>query len=39
MEDKRLEYNVCHLEGDSMHSKTTNLERFYEEYDKFRPDC
>ena len=35
---KRLENNVCHLEGDSMHSMTTNDERFYEKYDNFRPD-
>ena len=39
MEIKRLEDNVCHLEGDSMHSMPTNDERFYEKYDKFRPDC
>ena len=33
-----LEDKVCHLEGDSMHSMTTNDERFYDKYDKFRPD-
>ena len=30
---------MCHLEGDSMHSMTTNDERFYDKYEKFRPDC
>ena len=35
---KRLEDKVCHLEGDSMHSMTTNEERFYEKYEKFRLD-
>ena len=33
---KILEDKVCHLEKDSMHSMTTNDERFYE---KFRDDC
>ena len=36
---KRLEDKVCHLEGDSMHSMTTNDGRLYDKYDKFRPDC
>ena len=36
---KRLEDNVCHLKGDSMHTMTTNDGRFYDNYDKFRPDC
>ena len=36
---KILEDNVCHLEGDSMHSMTTNDEIFYDKYYKFRPDC
>ena len=35
---KRLVDNVCHLEGDSMQSIRTNDERFYDKYDKFRPD-
>ena len=35
---KRLEDKVCHLEGDYRHSMTTNDGRFYEKYDKFRPD-
>ena len=30
---------MCHLEGDSMHSMTTNDGIFYEKYDKFRPGC
>ena len=38
MEKEVLEDKVCHLEGDSMHSMTTNDERFYDKYDKFRPD-
>ena len=33
------EDKVCHLEGDSMHSMTTKDGRFYDKYDKFRPDC
>ena len=37
-ETRRLEDKVCHLEGDSMHPMTTNDGRFYEKYDKFRPD-
>ena len=36
---KRLEDKVCHLEGDSMHSMTTNDGRLYDKYEKFRPDC
>ena len=32
------EDNVCHLEGDSMHSMTTNNEIFYDKYDKFKLD-
>ena len=28
---------VCHLEGDSMHSMTTNDGRIYGKYDKFKP--
>ena len=32
----RIEDNVCHLEGDSMQSMTTNDERFYDKYEKFR---
>ena len=35
---KKLKDNACHLEGDSMHSMTTNDERFHDKYDKFRPD-
>ena len=35
---KRLEDKVCHLEGDSMHSMTKNDGRFYDKYEKFRPD-
>ena len=27
---------MCHLEGDSTHSMTTNDERLHEKYDKFR---
>ena len=34
-----LEDNVCHFEGDSMHSMTTNDRIFYDKYDKFRLDC
>ena len=33
MKRKRLEDNVCHLEGDFMHSMTTNAERFYDKYE------
>ena len=29
---------VFHLEGESMHSMTTNDERFYDKYDKFIHD-
>ena len=32
------EDNVFHLEGDSMHSMTTNDGIFYAKYDKFIPD-
>ena len=39
MEEKRLYDNMWHLEWDSMHSMKTNDERFYEKYEKFRPDC
>ena len=35
---KRLEDKVCHLEGDSMHSITTNDGRFYDKYDKLKID-
>ena len=38
MEEERLYDNMCHLEGDSMHSMKTTNERFYEKYEKFRPD-
>ena len=34
----RLEDKVCHLEGESMHSMTTNDGIFYEKYEKFRSD-
>ena len=36
---KKLEDKAYHLEGDSMHSMTTNDWIFYEKYEKFRPDC
>ena len=29
---------MCHLEGDSMHSMTTNDERFCDKYDKLISD-
>ena len=35
---KRLEDIVFLLEGDSMHSMTTNDEILYDKYEKFRPD-
>ena len=39
MEEEDTRRQVCHLEGDFMHSMTTNDERFYEKYETFRPDC
>ena len=36
---KRLEDIVFLLEGDSMHSMTTNDERFYDNYEKNTPNC
>ena len=36
---KILQDNVFHLEGDSMHSMTTNDERFYDKYDKLKSNC
>ena len=38
-ETRRQEDKVCHLEGDSMQSMTTNDGRFQEKYDKFRLGC
>ena len=38
MEEEETRRQCCHLEGDPMHSMTTNDEIFYDKYDKFRPD-
>ena len=38
-EEETRRQGPCHLEGDSMHSMETNDVRFYDKYDKFRPDC
>ena len=38
MEEEETRRECVPLEGDSMHSMTTNDERLYDKYDKFRPD-
>ena len=38
MEEEETRRQGCGLEGDSRHSMTTNDGRFYDKYDKFRPD-
>ena len=39
MEEEETRRQCVPLEGDSMHSMTTNDERFFDKYEKFRPDC
>ena len=39
MEEEETKDNVCHLEGDSMHSMTKNGERLYDKYEKFIIFC
>ena len=38
MEEEETRRQCVPLEGDSMHSMTTNDGRFYDKYDKFRPN-